>query len=113
MLAKLLSAIFVQRLNSLCALCVVLPFDGPNYPIGKHLPVPDSETRLILLSFLGNGLNLATSSTILLLSVALLFWQMADNKRRDKRDVTAELAGLTTAQVEDLDWKHPAHRWRM
>lgn len=71
-----------------------LPFDGPNYPIG-------------------NGLNLATSSTILLLSVGLYFWQIADNRRRDKRDITAELEGLTTRQIEDLDWKHPAHRWKM
>lgn len=73
---------------------LVLPFDGPNYPIG-------------------NGLNLATSSTILILTIGLYVWQIADNKRREKRDVAAELAGLSAHEVEDLDWKHPAHRWKM
>jgi hypothetical protein len=43
----------------------------------------------------------------------LYLWQIADNRRREKRDVAAELAGLTDHQVEDLDWKHPAHRWKM
>ncbi|KAL0571972.1 hypothetical protein V5O48_009998 [Marasmius crinis-equi] len=69
-----------------------LPFDGPDYPIG-------------------NGLNLATSSTILILSTALLVWMMADNKRREKRDVQKELEGLNQKCVENLDWKHPGFRW--
>ncbi|KIW53609.1 hypothetical protein PV05_09164 [Exophiala xenobiotica] len=70
-----------------------LPFDGPNYHIG-------------------NGLNLATSSTILLCSIGLLFWMKADNKRRENKDVDSELDGLSTKQVQDLDWRHPAFRWR-
>lgn len=70
-----------------------LPFDGPNYRIG-------------------NGLNLATSSTILLLSILLIFWMKFDNRRRDKVDIDAKLAGLSPKQVEDLDWKHPGFRWR-
>lgn len=73
-----------------------LPFDAPNYHIG-------------------NGLNLATTSTILLLSIALLWWMKMDNKRRDSKDQSAELLKLnemSTKQVQDLDWKHPAFRWR-
>ena len=70
-----------------------LPFDGPNYHIG-------------------NGLNLATSSMILVMSILLGFFMTWDNKKRDQIDVDAKLAGLDAKQVEDLDWKHPAARWR-
>ena len=70
-----------------------LPTDSPNYHIG-------------------NGLNLATSSTIFALSIALWFWFKADNARREKRDVDAELAGLEQKQIQDLDWRHPSFRWR-
>ncbi|KAL1311883.1 hypothetical protein AAFC00_001955 [Neodothiora populina] len=70
-----------------------LPFDGPNYHIG-------------------NGLNLATSSTVLLLSVGLLLWMKRDNGNRDKKNVDAELAGKTQLEQQDMDWKHPSWRWR-
>ncbi|PVH72217.1 MFS general substrate transporter, partial [Cadophora sp. DSE1049] len=73
-----------------------LPFDGPNYPIG-------------------NGLNLATSSTILILSISLLLWMWADNKKRDALDLDTELdrlSDLTQKQMQDLDWRHPAFRWK-
>ncbi|PNS15960.1 hypothetical protein CAC42_4361 [Sphaceloma murrayae] len=68
--------------------------DGPNFPIG-------------------NGLNLATSSTILICSVALLFWMKWDNKKREAKDVDAELSGLTQKEIQDLDWKNPAFKWRL
>jgi MFS family permease len=67
--------------------------DGPNYPIG-------------------NGLNLATGSTILLVSILLEFWMIKDNRKRAREDVDGKLDGFTQQQVEDLDWKHPAFRWR-
>lgn len=70
-----------------------LPFDSPNYHIG-------------------NGLNLATSSTILLTSIALFFWMKWSNKQRAKRDVDAELDGLSLKQIQDLDWRHPGFRWK-
>jgi Na+/melibiose symporter-like transporter len=70
-----------------------LPFDAPDYHIG-------------------NGLNLATSSTMLLCSIGLLFWMMWSNKRRAKVDVDAAVAGLSIKQIQDLDWRHPAFRWR-
>ncbi|KAL2432200.1 putative transporter [Exophiala dermatitidis] len=70
-----------------------LPFDGPDYHIG-------------------NGLNLATSSTILVCSILLHIWMLRDNSVREKKDVDAELDGLSMRQVQDLDWKHPAFRWK-
>ncbi|KAG7087872.1 hypothetical protein E1B28_013810 [Marasmius oreades] len=69
-----------------------LPFDGPDYPIG-------------------NGLNLATSSMILVVSVLLWVWIKWDNGRREKRNVEQELEGLDWKEIEDLDWKHPGFRW--
>ena len=70
-----------------------LPWDAPDYHIG-------------------NGLNLATASMILILSTITLLWMKRDNKKREDRDIDSELRGLTPQQVEDLDWKHPAFRWR-
>jgi len=70
-----------------------LPFDSPNYHIG-------------------NGLNLATSSLMLLSSIALLFWMIWDNKLRGRVNVEEKLAGLSLKQIQDLDWRHPAFRWR-
>ncbi|KAL1865801.1 hypothetical protein VTK73DRAFT_5048 [Phialemonium thermophilum] len=49
-----------------------LPWDGPDYRIG-------------------NGLNLGTSSTVLVLALGLFAWE----------------------QIEDLDWKHPDFEWRL
>ncbi|KAL1648283.1 hypothetical protein SLS61_006973 [Didymella pomorum] len=70
-----------------------LPFDGPNYRIG-------------------NGLNLATSSTILILGIVLLLWMKRSNSKRAQVDVDAELAGKSAGEIEDLDWRHPSFRWR-
>jgi sugar phosphate permease len=82
------------NIGGLIATWSFLPFDGPHYRIG-------------------NGLNLATSSTILVLSIVLLFWMKSSNKRRETRQVESELEGLTTKQIQDLDWKHPAFRWKL
>jgi hypothetical protein len=54
-----------------------LPSDAPNFRIG-------------------NGLNLATSSVILITSILLGIW----------------IEGLTQQKIQDLDWRHPAFRWR-
>lgn len=70
-----------------------LPFDGPNYPIG-------------------NGLNLATSCTTLLLGAGLWAFIKWDNRRRAQVDVHAALAGLSQQQIQDLDWRNPGFRWR-
>lgn len=70
-----------------------LSWDGPDYHIG-------------------NGLNLATSTTILVATTLTLFWMNRDNKRRESLSLEEELAGLSQDEVSDLDWKHPAFRWR-
>lgn len=70
-----------------------LPSDAPNYHIG-------------------NGLNLATSSMTLVLGASLWMWILWDNRRRSKVDVNAVLAGLSQKQIQDMDWRNPAFRWR-
>ncbi len=70
-----------------------LPFDAPNYHIG-------------------NGLNLATSTTLFIISILSLLWMFADNKKRQKRDIDTELTGLSPKQIQNLEWRHPAFRWR-
>ncbi|KAH8431501.1 uncharacterized protein LDX57_009164 [Aspergillus melleus] len=60
----------------------------------------------------GNGLNLAAASATLLVAIALLLYMTWDNRRREQRDVRAELDGLSQKEVEDLDWWHPGFRWR-
>ncbi|KAI1776975.1 putative MFS transporter [Hypoxylon cercidicola] len=81
------------NIGGLVATWSYLSWDGPNYPIG-------------------NGLNLAASTMILLLATAALLWMHADNKRRDRLDVGKELEGLSQAQIECLEWKHPGWRWK-
>ncbi|KAF9890473.1 hypothetical protein FE257_005878 [Aspergillus nanangensis] len=71
-----------------------LPFDSPNYHIG-------------------NGLNLATSSMTMILGALMWMWMRLDNKKRDRTDVDQALAGMSTKQIQDLDWRNPAFRWRI
>ncbi|KAH7121713.1 major facilitator superfamily domain-containing protein [Dactylonectria macrodidyma] len=71
-----------------------LPWDAPNYHIG-------------------NGLNLATSGGILILSTLTLLWMKRDNKRKDNEEMYDTLSGMTQQEIEDLDWKHPAFRWQL
>jgi hypothetical protein len=87
------ATVMFGNIGGLISTWAFLPFDGPNYHIG-------------------NGLNLATSSVILLLSILLLGWMVRDNKKRELRDVAAELEGKSLKQIQDLDWKHPAFRWK-
>lgn len=70
-----------------------LPFDGPDYHIG-------------------NGLNLATSTTTLILGASLWAFMSWDNRRRSRVDIGAALAGLSQKQIQDLDWRNPAFKWR-
>ncbi|KAK4224206.1 putative transporter [Podospora fimiseda] len=70
-----------------------LPWDAPRYPIG-------------------NGLNLAAISSILVLSTLGLMWMNADNKKRETRNVEEELLGMSQQEIQDLDWRNPAFRWK-
>lgn len=85
--------VMLGNVGGLIAAWAFLPWDAPDYHIG-------------------NGLNLATSGTVLILSTLTLLWMKWDNKKRDGRDIDAELSGYTAEQIRDLDWKHPAFRWR-
>jgi hypothetical protein len=85
--------VMLGNIGGLISTWAFLPFDGPNYPIG-------------------NGLNLATSSTILVISGLLYLWMVRDNKRRDRVDADAALAGMNSEEIEDLVWKHPGFRWQ-
>ncbi|KAK5657148.1 hypothetical protein OQA88_3205 [Cercophora sp. LCS_1] len=81
------------HLGGLVGTWAFLQWDAPHFPIG-------------------NGLNLATSTTLLLISSATLVWMKRDNRARDQRADREEEAGqsLTADEVQDLDWKHPAFR---
>lgn len=70
-----------------------LPWDAPNYHVG-------------------NGLNLATASMTLVVSILMWIWMTKDNKKRESRPAEAGLGSLTRKQIEDLDWKHPDFRWK-
>ncbi|KAI0004373.1 putative MFS transporter [Xylariaceae sp. FL0662B] len=62
---------------------------------------------------IGNGLNLAASGLILVLTSLILAWMLADNRRRDrKKDGHKPLSGLSSMELESLEWKHPAFRWK-
>lgn len=61
---------------------------------------------------IGNGLNIAACSGVMITATALMFWMKRDNAKRDKVDVQAKLMGLDQKQIEDMDWKQPGHRWR-
>ncbi|KIW64813.1 hypothetical protein PV04_09721 [Phialophora macrospora] len=85
--------VLLGNIGGLVSTWSYLPFDGPNYPIG-------------------NGLNLASTSSCFILSVILLLWMKYDNKKRATRDVDSELNGLSIKDLQDLDWQHPAFRWK-
>ncbi|KAJ8085613.1 hypothetical protein PM082_004431 [Marasmius tenuissimus] len=82
----------IGNIGAVVATWSFLPFDAPDYKIG-------------------NGLNLATSSLMFVLSLLLYVWMMKDNKRRESRDGSQDLEGLSETDVMDLDWKHPRFRW--
>lgn len=86
--------VMVGNIGGLISAWAFLPFDGPDYHIG-------------------NGLNLATASMILIISSLTLVWMKRDNVKRKSKDIDQELSGLTQQEIEDLDWKHPAFLWHL
>lgn len=83
----------VANVGGLISTWAFLAWDAPNYHIG-------------------NGLNLATSSSILIISALLLLWMRHNNKSREMRNVDDELEGMDIKSIQDLDWRHPSFRWR-
>jgi hypothetical protein len=73
-----------------------LPFDGPRYPIG-------------------NGINLAAASLMLIITSSFYLWMKYDNRKRDQVPVEERnkvLDGLSEAEVSSLEYKHPDFRWK-
>lgn len=85
--------VMLSNLGGLISTWAFLPFDRPLYKIG-------------------NGLNLAAQTTIFILATGMYFWIRAANKKKDMKNVEAELAGLSAAEIQDLDWHHPGFRFR-
>lgn len=70
-----------------------LPWDGPLYPIG-------------------NGLNLACSAAIFILSGSLWVWMVRDNRNRDKAAQAGSTGLAVDEDEDDMEWEHPAFRWK-
>ncbi|OJJ36051.1 hypothetical protein ASPWEDRAFT_111974 [Aspergillus wentii DTO 134E9] len=87
------TTVMLGNVGGLISTWSFLKFDAPNYHIG-------------------NGLNLATATCTMILGMCLLAWQTWDNKRREKIDIDSALAGMSQKQIQDLDWRNPAFRWR-
>lgn len=85
--------VMAGNIGGLIATWAFLPFDRPNYRIG-------------------NGLNLAAQSVILITCAGMALWMRADNKCRKQRNVEVEVEGLSHAAIEKLDWRHPGFEWR-
>ncbi|KAH6954610.1 major facilitator superfamily domain-containing protein [Fusarium avenaceum] len=85
--------VMLGNVGGLISTWCFLASDGPDYPIG-------------------NGLNLGACLSIFLLTIVLHLFMSWDNKRRARIDVDQALAGHTTEEIRDLDWKHPGFSWR-
>ncbi|PKS11158.1 hypothetical protein jhhlp_002919 [Lomentospora prolificans] len=85
--------VMMGNIGGLVSTWSYITWDGPDYHIG-------------------NGLNLAAASVILIIATAAWVWMKRDNKKREGRNVEEELAGMSPQEIADLDWKHPGFRWR-
>ncbi len=85
--------VLLGNIGGLVSTWSYLPFNGPDYHIG-------------------NGLKLASTSKCSILSIVLLFWMGSDNKKRAKKNIGAEVSDLSIEDLQDLDWQHPAFRWK-
>lgn len=72
-----------------------LPGDGPDYHIGS-------------------GLNIAALGMVFLFCVGIETWINRDNRRRHDEGFEAEakLRGMSLGDIQNLEYKHPAFRWK-
>jgi hypothetical protein len=84
------------NIGGLIATWTYIPWDAPGYEIG-------------------HGMNLACAVAWTLLAIGAGLWMKYDNKKRDGREAGAHeaLAGMSRKEVQDLEWKHPAWRWKI
>lgn len=63
---------------------------------------------------IGHGINLGCAVAWTALAIAGYYWMKMDNKKRDEREVfeREKLIGMEQKEIEDLEWKHPAWRWK-
>ncbi|KAI4940808.1 hypothetical protein J4E91_011189 [Alternaria rosae] len=87
--------VFFGYVGALIASWTYLPGDSPRYAIG-------------------NGINLACALTWTVIAISTKLWMTHDNRKRDKRQVEAstELASFSDDEIPNLEWKHPAWRWK-
>ncbi|KAF9260792.1 MFS general substrate transporter [Marasmius fiardii PR-910] len=86
----------LATIGGLLSTWTYLPFDAPAYR-------------------LGNGLNLLTTSLVLVITLGVLIWVTMDNMRREARErEVIDLQSKSVSEVkfvEEMEWKHPAFRW--
>ncbi|KAH7401295.1 major facilitator superfamily domain-containing protein [Pyrenochaeta sp. MPI-SDFR-AT-0127] len=82
--------------GALIATWTYLPWDTPKY-------------------MLGNGINLACAAAWTGIGIGAGMWMKYDNKKRDERQAAGmeEIAGLTQLEIQDLEFRHPAWRWKL
>ncbi|KAI4944476.1 hypothetical protein J4E86_009535 [Alternaria arbusti] len=87
--------VFFGYVGALIASWTYLPGDSPRYAIG-------------------NGINLGCAVTWTVVAVFTKLWMTRDNRKRDRRQLEAhtELASLSDDEIANLEWKHPAWRWK-
>lgn len=87
--------VFFGYVGALIASWTYLPGDSPRYAIG-------------------NGINLACALTWTVIAISTKLWMNHDNRKREKRQVetSTELASFSDDEIANLEWKHPAWRWK-
>ena len=87
--------VFFGYVGALIASWTYLPGDSPRYAIG-------------------NGINLGCAVTWTVVAIFTKLWMTRDNRKRDSRQLEAhtELATLSDDEIANLEWKHPAWRWK-
>ena len=93
--SALATVVMVGTIGALASTWSFLPWDAPDYHIG-------------------NGLNLATSSLILIIGSVMWWWMRRDNRARESRPADKEeaLSSYSQKELEEMEWKHPLFRWR-
>ncbi|GAA6059481.1 hypothetical protein JCM10212_002224 [Sporobolomyces blumeae] len=92
--ASLGTCVFAGNLGGLIATWVFLPRDGPRY-------------------IKANSVNLGTSSSMLLLSLVLLAYQLRANKRKEAGYDDHILEGKTEDEIAILGQRHPGFRFKL